>query len=68
MFKNVRLITFDLDDALWPTKPVIMAAEQRVYDWLGQNAPGITDSLSIHAMRGRADLCLFNLYPLQVYL
>jgi len=51
MFKNIRLITFDLDDTLWPTKPVIMAAEQRVYDWLGQHAPRITAALSIRAMR-----------------
>ncbi len=51
MFKNIRLITFDLDDTLWPTRSVIMAAEQQLYDWLGEYAPRITDSLSIQAMR-----------------
>ncbi len=51
MFENIRLITFDLDDTLWPTRSVIMAAEQRVYDWLGQHAPRVTDVLSIQAMR-----------------
>ncbi|WP_456412610.1 HAD family hydrolase [Thiolapillus sp.] len=53
MFENIRLITFDLDDTLWPTRPVIMAAEQRLYDWLGQHTPRITDVLSIQAMRRR---------------
>jgi putative hydrolase of the HAD superfamily len=51
VFERVRLITFDLDDTLWPTTPVIMAAEQRLHDWLGQHAPRIAHSLSIHSMR-----------------
>lgn len=51
MFESIRLITFDLDDTLWPTRPVIMAAEQRVYDWLSTHAPKVARSLSIQAMR-----------------
>ncbi len=51
MFENVRLITFDLDDTLWPTTSVIVAAEQRLHDWLGQQTPRIARSLSVNAMR-----------------
>lgn len=51
MFENIRLISFDLDDTLWPTRPVILAAEQQLYGWLARHAPAIPRSLSIHAMR-----------------
>ncbi|BAO45552.1 HAD family hydrolase [Thiolapillus brandeum] len=53
MFEHIRLISFDLDDTLWPTQPVIMAAEQELYDWLGQRAPRIVRDLSIMDMRER---------------
>jgi putative hydrolase of the HAD superfamily len=51
MFGSVRLISFDLDDTLWPTRPVIMAAEQELYQWLGRQAPRIVQDLSIMDMR-----------------
>ena len=38
----IRLITFDLDNTLWQTDPVIMAAEQACYQWLQQNVPAVT--------------------------
>jgi len=53
MFEQIRLISFDLDDTLWPTKPVIMAAEQELYQWLEQTAPRIVRDLSIMDMRDR---------------
>lgn len=39
MFAHVRLISFDLDDTLWPCWPVIRAAEAKTYAWLADNAP-----------------------------
>lgn len=36
---KIRLVTFDLDDTLWHTAPVIARAEQSLQDWLLQRAP-----------------------------
>lgn len=36
---NVRCITFDLDDTLWETGPVIARAEAIAHDWLTEHAP-----------------------------
>jgi putative hydrolase of the HAD superfamily len=42
MFGHVRLICFDLDDTLWPCRPVIEAAEAECYAWLERQAPRLT--------------------------
>jgi len=47
---GVRLLSFDLDDTLWPCKPVIQRAERVVYDWLARHTPRITEALSLEAM------------------
>ena len=39
---RIKLLTFDLDDTLWPCKPTIMAAEQELYAWMQQHVPQIT--------------------------
>jgi len=41
--KDIRTITLDLDDTLWEIHPVIRRAEQRLYEWLGENYPRITE-------------------------
>lgn len=41
--KDIRTITLDLDDTLWAIHPVIKRAEQRLYSWLGEHYPRITD-------------------------
>lgn len=38
---SIRLITFDLDDTLWPVAPVIVRAEHRMRDFLDQHAPEV---------------------------
>ncbi len=61
---HIRLLTFDLDDTLWPCRPVIMAAEQKLYEWMQQVTPEITRVHSIEDivrmrrdfMRQRPDL------------
>ncbi len=49
--RHIRLITFDLDDTLWPCGPVIQQAEQALYAWLQDNAPRITLHHSPQALR-----------------
>lgn len=41
--KDIRTITLDLDDTLWEIHPVIRRAERRLYEWLGENYPRITE-------------------------
>lgn len=36
---SIRLITFDLDDTFWETKPAIQSAETVLRDWLAKHAP-----------------------------
>lgn len=36
---DIRLVTFDLDDTLWHTAPVIARAEQALQHWLAQRSP-----------------------------
>ncbi|MGB5260314.1 MAG: hypothetical protein WBO34_07295 [Gammaproteobacteria bacterium] len=40
--KQLRALTFDLDDTLWDNTPVLMAAEQSLYDWLCRHYPHIS--------------------------
>lgn len=49
--QDIRAITVDLDDTLWPIDPVIEAAEQSLYSWLCSNCPGIARSHTIESMR-----------------
>ncbi|MGD8616079.1 MAG: HAD-IA family hydrolase [Gammaproteobacteria bacterium] len=51
MLRNVRTLTFDLDDTLWDNSPVLKAAEQSLYDWLGEHYPRVTARYSLASMR-----------------
>ncbi len=50
---TIELITFDLDDTLWDTAPVITGAEAALHDWLAANAPrlGALDLEAYQALR-----------------
>lgn len=51
---DIRTITIDLDDTLWEIHPVIKRAEERLYQWIGEHYPRITEMFSagdIHDMR-----------------
>jgi putative hydrolase of the HAD superfamily len=48
---NIKLISFDLDDTLWPCLQTIRMAEARTYEWLQQNAPMITEHYTLDTMR-----------------
>ena len=49
--KHIRLLTFDLDDTLWDNRPVLLAAEQSLYDWLSRNYPRIGEHYTVESMR-----------------
>ena len=38
---TIQLITFDLDDTLWDTAPVIVSAEAVLREWLTEHAPNL---------------------------
>ena len=38
---SIQLITFDLDDTLWDTAPVIVSAEAVLRQWLSEHAPNL---------------------------
>jgi putative hydrolase of the HAD superfamily len=54
----IQVITFDLDDTLWHTAPVIRQAELMTYNWLHGHAPKMTAKYSQTA---------FEQIKLQVY-
>jgi putative hydrolase of the HAD superfamily len=48
---TIRAVTFDLDDTLWDNRPVLVAAERALYDWLAQHYPRISASYSQEDLR-----------------
>ena len=48
---KVRAICFDLDNTLWDVWPVIMRAEQKMYDFLAQRYPRVVASMTVEMMR-----------------
>lgn len=48
---KVRAICFDLDNTLWDVWPVIVRAEQKMYDFLAQRYPRVVASMTLEMMR-----------------
>jgi FMN hydrolase / 5-amino-6-(5-phospho-D-ribitylamino)uracil phosphatase len=48
---KVRAIFFDLDNTLWDVWPVILRAEQAMYDFLAQRYPRVVASMTVEMMR-----------------
>jgi HAD superfamily hydrolase (TIGR01509 family) len=46
-----RILSFDLDDTLWPVAPVIAAAEQSLFSWLQERYPRAAHGHSVESMR-----------------
>jgi putative hydrolase of the HAD superfamily len=44
---QISVISFDLDDTLWHTAPVIERAEQVLHDWLAEHHPRLTERFDI---------------------
>lgn len=47
----IKLLTFDLDDTLWPCMATIMQTEERLHQWFAENHPGISEQYSIKELR-----------------
>lgn len=53
---KLRLLTFDLDDTLWPVGPVIVRAERQMQAWLDTEIPALRarfDREAMTTLRGR---------------
>jgi putative hydrolase of the HAD superfamily len=60
-FDSIRVISFDLDDTLWPTMQTIVEAERQLFRWLEENTPEIARQHSIESLRAhRRELALAN--------
>jgi HAD superfamily hydrolase (TIGR01509 family) len=46
-----RILSFDLDDTLWPVAPVIAAAEESLFSWLREHHPRAAQGHSVESMR-----------------
>jgi putative hydrolase of the HAD superfamily len=57
-----KAVLFDLDDTLWPIEPVILQAEQAMFDWLRTHAPLVAERFSIDSLR-QARLALLAQQP-----
>ena len=44
--KKIKLITFDLDDTVWPNKKVILDAEKALWNFLLQKVPQLKDNFN----------------------
>lgn len=44
---EIAAITFDLDDTLWPVRPVIQAAEQSLHEWFRNHAPAVAERFTV---------------------
>jgi 2-haloalkanoic acid dehalogenase type II len=47
----MQVLSFDLDDTLWPVGPVIEAAERELYAWLQRTYPAVAQGHSLASMR-----------------
>jgi HAD superfamily hydrolase (TIGR01549 family) len=47
MPQKIKVLSFDLDDTLWPCMPTIQRAEKLLYQWLSENVPEITQRYDI---------------------
>ena len=45
------VLSFDLDDTLWPVEPVMAAAENTMWSWLHERHPELMKNQSIETMR-----------------
>lgn len=48
---DLRAITLDLDDTIWPVGPCIERAERVLHDWLLQHAPNTAATFPVERMR-----------------
>lgn len=47
----IKVLSFDLDDTLWPCSQTILRAEDMLYQWLTEHVSTITNSYDLHQLR-----------------
>ncbi|MBT8134002.1 MAG: HAD family hydrolase, partial [Gammaproteobacteria bacterium] len=62
MLNAIKVLSFDLDDTLWPCFPTITRAEDLLYQWLSDHVPVITQSYDMQQLRARR-IELFKQHP-----
>ncbi len=62
----IKVLSFDLDDTLWPCFPTIMRAEKLLHRWLSLNVPVIAESYDLYQLRDKR-YALINTYPELAY-
>ncbi len=62
MSQTIKVLSFDLDDTLWPCHPTIQRAEKLLYQWLSDHVPEITKSYDLYQLREKRRL-LLNSHP-----
>jgi putative hydrolase of the HAD superfamily len=58
MPKIIKVVSFDLDDTLWPCFPTVDRAEKRLYQWLSEHVSSITQQYDIDQLREQRRLLL----------
>ncbi len=58
MSLTIKVLSFDLDDTLWPCFPTIERAEKLLYQWLTDQVPVITQHYDIYQLREKRRLLL----------
>ncbi|OUS41003.1 hypothetical protein A9R00_03140 [Oleispira antarctica] len=48
---TIKLITFDLDNTLWHTDPVIVRAEQILWDWIQLHCPPASNRFNLESLQ-----------------
>jgi len=64
--QTIKVLSFDLDDTLWPCSPTILRAEELLYQWLTAHVPVITKSYDKYQLRDKRR-SLFNTHPELTY-
>ena len=60
MSQTIKVLSFDLDDTLWPCFPTIERAEKLLYQWLSDQVPVITQHYDLYQLREKRRLLLNN--------
>lgn len=58
MKQEIKVLSFDLDDTLWPCHPTIYQAEQTLYQWLTEHVPVISQHYDLLQLRDKRKLLL----------
>ena len=60
MSQKIKVLSFDLDDTLWPCLPVIERAEDLLYSWLSEHVPVITQHYDKQQLREKRQALLIQ--------